>query len=71
MENNPTVGFCIGKLEGFLEKLGAEGEINTEELLVYLKAIEQAYIARTREIFTLEQKLEAISLNLQGWRKID
>ena len=70
MEGNPTVGYSLGFLEGYLKSLAEEGQAGAEEALGYLKVLENAYIEKSSKIIEYETKLAEIRLNLDGWKKI-
>lgn len=67
---NPTVGYSLGILEGFLESLAAESVQGADQALEYLKVVETAHIQQSNKILEYETKLAEIRLNLDGWKKI-
>jgi hypothetical protein len=64
---NPTVGYSLGVLEGYLESLAKDNQVGAEECLGYLKIVENAYVEKASQLAAAEKKLANISLNLQGW----
>jgi hypothetical protein len=69
MENNPTVGYSFGILEGYLEALIKENQAGAEDALGYLKVIENAYIEKARLLAEADRKLVDIQMNLNGWSR--
>ena len=47
---NPTVGYALGILEGYLENLRNEEVFGAQEALDHLKIIEQAYIQKKQSM---------------------
>lgn len=66
--DNVTVGYALGMVEGYLEGRVAQGGDGAETVLEYFKVIELAYRQKTAELAAQESKLQAIQLNLNGWR---
>jgi hypothetical protein len=64
---NPTVGYALGMVEGFLESMLEQGHAGAQVVLDHLKIIENAYIEKARLLVEAEKKLSNISLNLNGW----
>jgi hypothetical protein len=64
---NPTVGYALGMVEGFLESVLEQGFPGAQIVLEHLKIVENAYIEKSRLLAEAEKKLENISLNLNGW----
>lgn len=69
MENNVTVGYALGMVEGYLEGRVALNDDGAATVLEYLKVIEQAYIEKNAKVLEQESKLADIQLNLNGWKK--
>lgn len=67
--DNVTIGYALGMVEGYLESRVAQGGDGAETVLEYFKVIELAYRQKVAELAAQESKLEAIQLNLNGWRK--
>ena len=69
MENNPTIGYALGMVEGFLESMLSQGHEGAQVVLDHLKIIENGYVEKSRLLAEAERKLQEISLNLSGWSK--
>ena len=69
MENNVTVGYALGMVEGYLEGRVALNDDGAATILEYFKVIEQAYKEKNAKVLEQQTKLEEIQLNLQGWKK--
>jgi hypothetical protein len=67
--DNPTVGYALGMVEGFLESMQAQGHVGAETVLQHLKIIENGYIEKSRLLEEAEKKLHDIQLNLNGWSR--
>jgi hypothetical protein len=66
---NPTVGYSLVILEGYLEALVKEGEAGAEEALGYFKVVENAYVEKARLLAEADRKLADIQMNLNGWSR--
>ena len=69
MPDNPTIGYSIGLIEGFLESLVADGNAHAATVLEHLRNVEQGYINKSNEVLAYESKIRNIQLNLEGWEK--
>ena len=69
MENNPTIGYALGMVEGFLESVLEQGYPGAQIVLEHLKIVENSYIEKSRLLAEAEKKLADIQLNLRGWSK--
>lgn len=52
-----TIGYSLGMVEGFLEKLIEEGDTAAETVLTHFKAIEQELIQKTNQVFQIKNTL--------------
>jgi hypothetical protein len=66
---NPTIGFALGMVEGFLESMLSQGHEGAQVVLDHLKIIENGYVEKSRLLVEAEKKLADIQMNLQGWSK--
>jgi len=71
MENNVTIGYALGMVEGYLEGRIDVGDEAAETVLEYLRIIEQGYTQRITEALAYKSKLYNIQMNLEGWVKSD
>ena len=63
---NPTVGYALGMVEGFLESMLEQGHVGAQVVLEHLKIIENAYIEKNSKVLEYEAKLKEIRTNLDG-----
>ena len=63
---NPTVGYALGMVEGFLESMLEQGHVGAQIVLEHLKVIENAYIEKNSKVLEYEAKLKEIRTNLDG-----
>ena len=63
---NPTVGYSLGVLEGYLESLARDNQAGAQECLGYLKVIEDAYVEKSNQLIVAENKLRNIQTSLSG-----
>jgi hypothetical protein len=66
---NPTIGYALGMVEGFLESMLNQGHEGAQVVLDHLKIIENGYVEKSRLLAEAEKKLADISMNLQGWSR--
>ena len=67
MENNITVGYSLGMVEGYLEGRAQQGDDGAATVMEHFKIIESAYINKAQMLLKAEEKLSNISLNINGW----
>ena len=69
MADNPTVGYALGMVEGFLESMLEQGHAGAQVVLDHLKIIENGYVEKANSLAMAEKKLADIQLNLNGWSR--
>ncbi len=68
MENN--IGYSLGLVEGYLERLVLEGQEGAETALEHFRNVEKNYMEVSVSLRKSKQTIDEIQLNLNGWRKI-